>query len=70
MIYFTKGNFFGNLLHPFELKYRKFITEPPYPYNMCGIDPYSMYLTYPYRFLKHLYVIYYKYVETKKDYFQ
>ena len=50
MIYFTKGNFFGNLLHPFELKYWKFIIEPPYPYNMCGIDLYSMYLTYPYRF--------------------
>ena len=50
VIYFTKGNFFGNLLHPFELKYRKFITEPPYPYNMCGIDLYSMYLTYPYGF--------------------
>jgi len=46
VIYFTKGNFFGNLLHPFELKCRKFITEPPYPYNMCGIDLYSMYLTW------------------------
>ena len=52
MIYFTKGNFFGNLLHPFELKYRKFITEPPYPYNMCGIDLYSMYLTYSHLFNK------------------
>ena len=46
MIYFTKGNFFGNLLHPFELKYRKFITKPTYPYNMCGIDLYILHVSY------------------------
>ena len=45
VIYFTKGNFFGNLLHPFELKYRKFITKPTYPYNMCGIDLYILHVS-------------------------
>ena len=39
MFYFTRGNFFGNLLHPFELKRKRFVTEQ-------HIDHYSMLLNY------------------------
>ena len=39
MFYFTRGNLFGNLLHPFELKWKIFVAEQ-------HIDHYSMLLNY------------------------
>ena len=44
MIYFTRRNFFGNLLN---WNKENLIMNHNYAYRMCGIDPYSMLLNYP-----------------------